>query len=53
VSEARAKLSWQAFEFLLERANIEEQGLPRRLTFKGQHGGARLRSRYHFGCIGD
>jgi hypothetical protein len=35
VSEARAKLSWQAFEFLLERANIEEQGLPRRLTFKG------------------
>jgi hypothetical protein len=35
VSEARAKLSWEAFEFLLERANIEEQGLPPRLTFKG------------------
>jgi len=35
VSEARAKLSWEAFEFLLERANMEEQGLPRRLTFKG------------------
>ena len=35
VSQARAKLSWEAFEFLLSRANMEEQGLPRRLTFKG------------------
>lgn len=35
VFEARSKLSWRAFEFLLARANMEEQELPRRLKFKG------------------
>ena len=35
VGEARAKLSWKAFEFLLERANLESDGLPKHLKFRG------------------
>ena len=35
VSEARAKLGWQAIEYLLECANLEAAGLPARLKFQG------------------
>jgi hypothetical protein len=35
ISEARAKLGYGAFEFLLGEANLERQGLPERLKFKG------------------
>jgi len=35
VSEARSKLQWQAFEYLLSRANLEEKSLPSWLKFKG------------------
>jgi hypothetical protein len=35
ISEARAKLGWQAFECLLGEANLESQRLPGRLTFRG------------------
>jgi hypothetical protein len=35
VSEARAKLRWEAFEYLLSRANLERDGLPDRLKFLG------------------
>jgi DDE family transposase len=35
VSEARAKLRWEAFEYLLDRANLEHAGLPERFKFFG------------------
>lgn len=35
VSEARGKIHWSAFEFLLERANLENKRLPKSLLFKG------------------
>lgn len=35
VSEARAKLSWQAFEYLLGAANLESDRLPSSLRFRG------------------
>lgn len=35
VSEARAKLRWQALEYLLEQANLESASLPPQLRFKG------------------
>jgi hypothetical protein len=35
VSTARSKIGWQAFEFLLHEANIESEGLPDRMKFKG------------------
>jgi hypothetical protein len=35
VSEARSKLKWQAFEYLLAAANLETQRLPAWLLFKG------------------
>jgi len=35
VSEARAKLRWQGIEYLLDRANLEHDGLPERLKFLG------------------
>jgi hypothetical protein len=35
VSEARGKLRWEAFEYLLDEANLENDGLPERLKFKG------------------
>ena len=35
VSEARAKLGWQAIEYLLECANLESAGLPTSLKFQG------------------
>jgi hypothetical protein len=35
VSEARAKLKWEGFEYLLESANLENDGLSDRLKFKG------------------
>lgn len=35
VSEARSKLKWQAFEYLLEVANLETKNLPNRLRFHG------------------
>jgi hypothetical protein len=35
VSEARAKLGWQAFEHLLDCANLEPAGLPARFKFQG------------------
>lgn len=35
VSEARAKLQWQGFEYLLEVANIERDGLSKEFKFKG------------------
>lgn len=35
VSDARAKLKWQALEYLLETANLEAKDLPPSLRFKG------------------
>jgi len=35
VSDARAKLKWQALEYLLEHANLESSRLPANLRFKG------------------
>jgi hypothetical protein len=35
VSEARGKLKWQAFEYLLGSANLENDGLSERFKFKG------------------
>lgn len=35
ISEARAKLGWEAFEFLLDEANLENEQLPEKLKFKG------------------
>ena len=35
VSEARAKLRWQAFEALLDEANLERTGLSKEFKFKG------------------
>ena len=35
VSTARGKVGWQAFEYLLDQANVEQEGLPSRLKFKG------------------
>jgi hypothetical protein len=35
VSEARGKLKWEAFEYLLGTANLEKDGLPERFKFKG------------------
>ena len=35
VSLARSKLKWQAFEYLLSRANLESKSLPPKLKFKG------------------
>jgi hypothetical protein len=35
VSEARGKLKWQGFEYLLGAANLESNGLPEKLKFKG------------------
>jgi hypothetical protein len=35
ISTARGKIGWQAFEYLLDQANIEHEGLPSRLKFKG------------------
>lgn len=35
VSEARGKLKWEAFEYLLDEANLETDGLAERLKFKG------------------
>jgi hypothetical protein len=35
VSEARAKLNWEGFEYLLGEANIEKNGLGKKLKFKG------------------
>ncbi len=35
VSDARAKLKWQAFEYLLESANLEAHDLPASFRFKG------------------
>ncbi len=35
VSEARAKLHWEGFEFLLSEANLENHGLSRDNKFKG------------------
>jgi hypothetical protein len=34
VSDARAKLGWEAFEYLLGEANLESSGLPKSLRFK-------------------
>ncbi|MGK5087581.1 hypothetical protein WDW86_08490, partial [Bdellovibrionota bacterium FG-2] len=35
ISDGRAKLGWEAFEFLLTEANIESEKLPEKLKFKG------------------
>ena len=35
VSEARGKLKWEAFEYLLGAANLESNGLPEGSKFKG------------------
>ncbi len=35
ISTARGKVGWQAFEYLLDQANVEHEGLPSRLKFKG------------------
>jgi hypothetical protein len=35
VSTARGKIGWQAFEYLLDQANLEHDRLPGRLKFKG------------------
>jgi hypothetical protein len=34
-SEARRKLSWRAFEFLLNEANLEHTGLPETMKYRG------------------
>jgi len=35
VSEARGKLKWEGFEYLLGAANLESNGLPEKFKFKG------------------
>lgn len=35
VSEARGKISWEAFEYLLDSANLENENLPGSFRFKG------------------